>query len=390
MKDKYKILDGRRIAYENGKGWTVSFKNYCLTEIDFVSKTCKGLVNVGKNEYGTPQYLMAAKCKDLIYLAPFSVENIGVYNTKTDELSRIELEPVGDTHMDLPHLCLFYQGVVIDDYYVLSGYKYPAVVLHNVNTKELVYINDWQEQVDSRLEEGRCLGYFSSGVCKDGDFLYVPFACIPAMLKINLADYTSKIIDLNIESEGVNSLSYYKDNQFIISGRGNKSNIIGIFDCVSETVINSIVVEEISKESIAPIWDIMCFNNKIISFPLDAISDPQMPISEIDFEHHRVHPLNDLSECSIKYNADGISPVAVTMLLKADEERCIFATGNDMVWYDYNVVSGVKEKFQMHYDEEDEVLRRAWSNLIQDEICGRIIFERDLSLDKFIEKIDLI
>ena len=199
--ERYKRPNYLFITIEENKGWFFSFNSLC--QIDFNTNRVvieKYLYDENKSKYFP--YRNFAKIGDLFYLYPNIDYNfIDIYDSKTKRMQSVGLKNLDcNTNMTQNFFPKFGFHAVIDNRIYFVGYSYPAIVVYDLCTKEIVYLNKSLKEIDEHITEYRWTGYFGDGYAISEGYIFFPVAGMAAILKVNATTLEEELIYVDVVS----------------------------------------------------------------------------------------------------------------------------------------------------------------------------------------------
>lgn len=157
-----------RAAYHDGYVWFGNIYYSALFQLNLETKEIS-MVKIlpGFEGRGFEQHGVIVYNQGMLVIAPLCGGNILVYDIKNDEYEEIEIDHSQYIPQSGKHL-FFDFAILGDDIYFLPG-KYKAIVKINVKTKEVQYLSDWYEHINSNEESEKGLlfrnCYYQDGMC---------------------------------------------------------------------------------------------------------------------------------------------------------------------------------------------------------------------------------
>lgn len=191
-----------------------------------------------------------------LFFVPSKAKNIVGYDLRNKTFSEYSIEELykdvgwfSDRHK-------FECSYLIGDALYMIGCTFPGILKFNLLSKKISYLG-FEQQGD--FEEG----YFYKGSLKDG-FIWCACMSHPKVLKLNTANDSISIIDIQTKASGFSSLILL--NEFIyLTGRGNVSNVIVKYN-MSTGETKEIQFEQ-KEHLLNPLGEIVSHGDELYFFP---------------------------------------------------------------------------------------------------------------------------
>lgn len=367
--ERYKRPNYLFITIEENKGWFFSFNSLC--QIDFNTNRVvieKYLYDENKSKYFP--YRNFAKIGDLFYLYPNIDYNfIDIYDSKTKRMQSVELKNLDcNTNMTQNFFPKFGFHAVIDNRIYFVGYSYPAIVVYDLCTKEIVYLNKSLKEIDEHITEYRWTGYFGDGYAISEGYIFFPVAGMAAILKVNATTLEEELIYVDVVSTSFGGMTQLDEQHFLLTGRGIASNHIYIWNWKSEKIESDLYIDDFGNNCFEAFHAIKKCGNHFLVFPYLCQQDA---IYEINLKENALIKNNILSKCLEHEKNNCTRSIIKTLSIHSVDSHIIrFMSGNDFMWYEYDFEKDILREFSVVSDESDGFYDRAYGDLIKMRIAA--------------------
>ena len=385
------IIPNASYDFENNP-WFLSYPTGLFGKIDFENKKINyyGGVGVGDCLYVSDYIDLISTDEKLFFIPSHQKEELRVlvYNIHTEEWEYIDLRKstVAEEHKsDLT----FVRGIRIDEYIFLVPTAYDAIVRINIKTYKVDYIDNWIREFENKLLDGQkyyFYGFVSRQFVFKDDFLYIPFAAINGLIKINVKTLEDEIVYLNSDSLGFSCIYMLNDDIFLLTGGCENPNYLYIWrerenkiECKIQMQSNSgylpvirMVADAKDKVYLFP-WQNMgndCLDLQIFNWKTKEIKNAGLINSDDENQRERIV-------------ADEI------VFVSKNKDACVrFVTGKDLQWHEYYVDSGEHRSFKIKADFSNEQNMRVLIDYYKKfKAEGHPLSEQQIVLKKYIEEI---
>lgn len=127
-----------------------------------------------------------AKNKEQLVFAPFSADDIAIYDIKKQELRfyPVQIKNTGKKVI-YSEKEKFFSLISYDDYIFLVGRTAPVIVRLCIDSGNLEYFDQWLKVIDEVSQESCINAYFSDGYALIKGYIYIGLSCTNSILKIN-------------------------------------------------------------------------------------------------------------------------------------------------------------------------------------------------------------
>lgn len=187
---------------EESKYWFSAFDHnglYCR-DIETQEISFLGIIP-GELEYQFRLYSSIFKVGQKIILVPHNASGIAVYDIGYKKFSKINLKAVSEfgEYKIAMEQHKFWVATLYNNEIFMMPCNYPAMVILNVETSQLIYITDFVKKLDKN-----CLinQPYITQIKVENEMAYCSCGCINAIVQINLQTYASEIIIVPSSSDG--------------------------------------------------------------------------------------------------------------------------------------------------------------------------------------------
>ncbi len=362
--------------------WVVHLYTGILSKMDyknhrFILKDFSGMQENGSC------FRDAMQIKDYVFLLPNRQENIPyiicAVNINNNEYVRIELREYS-MEDSLRDEMLFAGFCQVDNYLFLIGCSYPAIVRLNIDTFDVDYIMGWRKDIDVRSDDANESVFFVSRqyVIKDNN-LYIPFASVPAVLKINIETLQEEIINIDDDHGGYSCVCSLCEDKLLLAGAYEKRKWIYIWNESLGKIENKVYYQDVEAE-FSVLNMLQADNGDVYIFPWQNRSDLDLDIYLLGKDEKELSCTNLLQPCEERVWTDEIVHASWK-----DNNTLLFVTGRDLLWHEYNTKTGEHSKYKVEIDETDENYASIMQQFYESLTYNRIpMFEKDMNLDEFV------
>ena len=347
---------------ENNNPWTIDTLTGILGRINKDTKSYIYASSICISESQYSDYHDVLEHNNRLFLLPKKFKSRpSISFLEMPEMSKKEICLADLTMRDnLKNNAIFTGMIPIGEYIYLIPNAYSSIV--RIDTKDLsvTYIDKWKNEIDERIEKSSSLGYFCARqyVIK-GDFLYVPFSIISAVLRINLITLEEEIININVKSQGFSCICKW-DDCFLLSGAGYNKDWLYLWNENSGNIEKEWKLQETSDKY--PVLKMLVSERgDAFIFPWQNWSHLDIDIYRLDHRDLKLKKLNllsnhgDFREKKYLYGDEIINAHWI------DNNRFLFVTGKDYKWHEYNIDTCEHIEYDVLFDEmnvnADNILR---------------------------------
>ena len=386
MMKQHKIPFNDSMYYENQKGWMISHSSLC--ELNFLTKKASIIKKLEVDfERNHSPFLSVVKHDKKFYLSSgIEGKYIGIYNQDVDEIHNIQLREINNANqVDCLLKPSLNPGIKVENYIFYSGYSYPAIVVIDTLTDDIFYIDDWILNIEkSIVNKQEFTHYFSRGYEIVDNNIYFGFACLPKLLKIDLSNMTTEIIELETDVYGISGLTKLDEKRIFITERGKSGNRCLIWNKDTLEIENQIEIDEYNSQAIDSLYPVVNCNNRFFLFPFITLFAEN--IYEIDIKSLSIGIKTNLSMGINKYDASETEFMQHVLVLQEDQGIIRYLSGSDLHWYEWDEKTDTTINYVIELDENEESLIDCWSDCALDFVWnGQTVPERLIPLKGFID-----
>lgn len=314
--------------------------------------------------------------------------SVCVYNTVTERYSYISLRR-SKVSAEHPSDLTFIRGLFIGEHIYLIPTAYDAIVRINVNTHNVEYIDDWVNQFEEMMAKEDTFHYYgfvSRQYVLNGDFLYLPFAAMRAILKLNVKTLDEEIICIDVDSLGFSCICEYENGRFWLTGCCENQNWLYLWDEESNRIMKRIKMQQ--NMSRLPVIRMYRHRNKTYLLPWQNISNESLDILYINdgegelkntclLQDNKNFPAEKMQlEFEIVYASD------------IDDGKLRFVRGRDLKWYECQLdmmkLSEIDLRMDWNYKKNKKIIISYYRKYLDYKMP---IKENELGLQSFLEEI---
>ena len=208
--DKNAVMLGSNMAVEGDNLYFWTGYWHALCKMNITDGRVEVLYHWQASAYPVGDYGDIVKMGEHLILVPVRAKNILDYNISTGEVKHIEYKN--------PLLAgNFSAGIVWQGKVILPGSMYPSILIYEVESGEISYI-DMPDEIKELRHEGH-LG-LCGRPCIIDDILYAPVVNGNKVLALNLRDRTTKIYTIGPKEAAYGYATAYADNVWLAPHRG--------------------------------------------------------------------------------------------------------------------------------------------------------------------------
>ena len=347
--EMYKKATGELIVTEGQRGWFVSSENLCLCEVDFSERKGRILRYLGCTDSGLPKYKGVVKCEEYLYVYPYLEEHIAVFDLNGVELKKIPIAPL---KLLRENGSMFNGAIVNGKYVFFLGAHYPAIIRFDVETEQLDYLKDLQEDANS------IWGCFMEGAIVRGKKLYCPLGYMPGVLELDISEMTSRIIRIDTIAEAIRGITKIDDKVWVLTCIGSNANRILIWDVYEEKVNEEI--EYLSPlDAPRPTYNGIKVGDKIFW----GIQDWAFKIfNEYNIRTNELKKNEILNQLDYGTPADNLGGFVTKSVFAENDKILHFAAGKDLKWYEYNAETDEIENYDIFFEGTEEIYSKIFAD----------------------------
>lgn len=357
---------------EDNKIWIAPAVSNSIYELDYNSRRVISLGEFQHKNYFYP-YCCVEKYKDKLFFAPQNAEYITVYDTSTCTSSCIKLEQVKNDRKEVYRNTLkFVNCYRKDKKLYLLGFFYPAIISIDMESMEVIYISDWLDEIEKRIDSGDERGYFGGGSFEKDGYIYFACDCSNCLIKLNTANNTTEIIDLECEIDGITDM-IFDDEYLWMTGRKEGFGYIYKYSFESKQTEIIYPNERPSKgmHHYKPYWKLINSDEYIWLFPY--IAKGAYKINKKSLEITKLAFFKDLNIFKDRFT----EPISCYMVKQI--EKKVYICTYEGLWIEFDLDTESVEYYE--YDiPKDEVMKEVKSKL-DDGIC----YEDSIGLTNFFD-----
>lgn len=348
MDEKIKNILFRANCYEmvenKGKIWFSWLKANGLCQLDIASYQVKILTRYMDEPIdGFSLYSTIKKVGTILVLGSASAApKIVLYDLEKDKSEYVDILPIksllrdGNGKIRYTGRCDFWRSASYGNCVYLLGYEYPGIVKINVETKEVFYLTEWVEKIESRIK----MTYVGSGYLADcvviENFVWILCECAKVILRLDMQTDEIALMDIEAYSERFCGMCFDGEN-FWVGGYDNK-----VFKYNRQFfLIDQIkIIFEEQKSDASLFWAPIDIGDKIILFPSVA-----KHVYEIDKKTDEVSRNNYIEDCLKKQDMNLLWNKVLCPMKSGSIIR--FITGADSLWNEYDYVKHSLTRYEI-------------------------------------------
>ncbi len=331
------------LTVDNNDIWAVTANSNYLIKFNGKEIGLAECVTQIMDEFHTINYVGIEKYKNNIFLIPAAGETIKVYNTESGKVNNIWLrEPQDNRKERFLSSFKFHNKYVKDNLLFVFGYFYPAIICIDMDRIEIEYIDDWIDTIEEKIKPGDMRGYFGLGYIETGKYVYFPFSCHNAFLKLNFEDLLSDVVDIPIDFEGFSFVQKIR-NDVWVSGRGKDYDRICKYNMDSEDITEVFVETDHNQilDHYLPRWKLYEYKNGVLVFPQ---TDSNTLFIDLNGKTHFINELSHLKRTLTEYGeiitAFMVKKIGNYVIASLSDGRLIeFDLANDSIKEGYTYIS---------------------------------------------------
>lgn len=241
-------------------------------------------------------YISTAICNHKMYFAPYSANEIAIYDLEEKRFEKIEVPiPKNNYHLEWKKMKFFKVIAVENKVYFIPDH-YPGILCYDTQTGDLTCFDDWIDKIEKNRKSK--WGYFFSYTEIDRK-LYLPCACVDAVIIFDTISQKSKVLFIHSTNCECKYVGIFWINRcfYLISADGviTKRKLNSENEKVTQIHLLKF------KHSEIEFYPVVCWNNYIYLFPLknnkvykiDTDKD-EVTIEEMFDEERRIEKENGL------------------------------------------------------------------------------------------------
>ena len=207
---------------------------------------------------------------------------------------------------------------------------------------------------------------------------------MPKLLKIDLSNMTTEIIELETDVHGISGLTKFDEKHIFITARGKSGNRCLIWNKNTLEIENQIEIDEYNSQVIDSLYPVVNCNNRFFLFPFITLFAEN--IYEIDIKSLSIGIKTNLSMGINKYDASETEFMQHVLVLQEDQGIIRYLSGSDLRWYEWDEKTDTTINYVIELDENEESLINCWSDCALDFVWnGQTVPERLIPLKGFID-----
>lgn len=215
-------------------------------------------------------YMHLQKIDSKIVCVPHGANKVAIYNTETKNIKYIPLKKNGrkSNEFFMPYANFFYSFIHERNIYML-GYYYPAILIYNVDTDEIKYLDDWLEKIDRKIPENDMRGFFGRGyVYVNSDIILLPIACTNGLLKLNMETNETEVIWIESVHDGISGISADVNGKVWMVGYGTHDDDVVIWKYKSNEYEVKHIPEVRKEKMFSSFYQPIITENRVYFVPL--------------------------------------------------------------------------------------------------------------------------
>ena len=278
---------------------------------------------------------------------------------------------------------LFSQMIQHNDYLYLIPYAYPSVVVLDLKTLDINYIDDWVEVIsESVIADNKKGFFFSEQYITKNDKIIIPFFCMPAILEIDVVELTAKVVTIDSDEEGFSGVLESLDGNYILAGSGKGVNFFYMVD-KKDYSLRRISSRCDSYRGYVSLKMLRDKYDNIYVFPRKREEGFDVDIYCLNLKTLDLRPTNIMENERTSFDKR-IWGDEILYADWKDENTIIYVTGRDLKWHEYNVETTELVEYEMEMRIENEKMEKIEKEIFWDSIENKTpVLEKRVSLDEF-------
>lgn len=218
LSNKDNLISFSDCAIDNKVIWYVTNEYSLICKMDLITGLIEVVTEIPEENYNVgPAYCGILKEENMLYLCPYSANNLTMYNIDTGEFTKVFIkEPCGEN---------FDYVIAYKDYIFLKPKRYPAIVRYNKRSKDCTYFSDWLNEMEKCLILEDCYEpYFMWGVVVDQEKLMLASSKANVVLEFNMDTGEHKFYEVGQCGNRYFAMEYDGENYWLMPYKG--TNII--------------------------------------------------------------------------------------------------------------------------------------------------------------------
>lgn len=176
-------------------------------------------LNSYKNVYDSIRFKRCLSYGVKIIFIPYSAGYILLYDTSNQEFKEINLPIYNKKKTEKMESEKFLSAVIRNGYLFLFPWRYPAIVKMNLETYEIVFIDNWKDEFSNYITN-KNLTFFREDILIDGEYANMITWNSPIVLRFNMDTLTYEILKFDGFKYGFSTICKVDETVYLTDSKG--------------------------------------------------------------------------------------------------------------------------------------------------------------------------